>query len=195
MVPHTQVEGIVGEEERKFSTAASAEEVVPLRNAGAEFATTLSWLPERSSVEAFEPRGEKLARKLKSLVDHIDAAFARTPDSVDLLWLRTNGQQFASMARGLTNEFGTLNLPVVSNKSEILPRVLAIAQGFLNEVGTTFTKNQFTEFCRAFEETTPLRFHEIGSLVPALKFVPIRSAARCASKCKMMERFWMLPTI
>src|SRR5215471_13602086 len=173
MGPHTQVEGIVGEEERKFSTASSAEEVVPVRNAGAEFAATLSWLPDRSSIEAFEARGEKLARRLKALVDRIDEAYTRTPDSVDLLWLRTNGQQFSSMARGLINEFETLTLPVVSYKSDILPRVLAIAQGFLNEVGTTFTKNEFTEFCRAFEGTTPLQFHEIGSLVPALKFVLI----------------------
>src|SRR5215471_543067 len=164
MGPHTQVEGIVGEEERKFSTASSAEEVVPVRNAGAEFAATLSWLPDRSSIEAFEARGEKLARRLKALVDRIDEAYTRTPDSVDLLWLRTNGQQFSSMARGLINEFETLTLPVVSYKSDILPRVLAIAQGFLDEVGTTFTKNQFTEFCGAFEGTTPLQFHEIGSL-------------------------------
>ena len=177
MGPHTQVEGIVGEEERKFSTASNAEEVVPVRHAGADFAATLSWLPERSSVEAFASRGERLARKLEALVDRIDAAFAKTPDSVDLLWLRTNGQQFYSMARGLTNEFGTLALPVVSYKSDILPRVLAIAQGFLDEVGTTFTKSQFTEFCRAFEQTTPLQFHEIGSLVPALKFVLIERIA------------------
>ena len=177
MGPHTQVEGIVGEEERKFSTASSAEEVVPVRNAGAEFASTLSWLPERSSVEAFAPRGEKVARKLKGLVDRIDAAYTQTPDSVDLLWLRTNGQQFSSMVRGLNNEFGSLTLPVVSYKSDIMPRVLAIAQGFLDEVGTTFSKSEFTEFCRAFEQITPLQFHEIGSLVPALKFVLIERIA------------------
>jgi cyclic beta-1,2-glucan synthetase len=177
MGPHTQVEGIVGEEERKFSTASNAEEVVPVRHAGSDFAATLSWLPERSSVEAFASRGERLARKLEALVDRIDAAFAKTPDSVDLLWLRTNGQQFYSMARGLINEFETLTLPVVSYKSDILPRVLAIAQGFLDEVGTTFTKSQFTEFCRAFEQTTPLQFHEIGSLVPSLKFVLIERIA------------------
>src|SRR5215469_12898016 len=85
MGPHTQVEGIVGEEERKFSTAGSAEEVVPARNAGAEFAATLSWLPERSSVEAFQPRGEKLARKLKLLVDRIDAVHQQFQLSRQLL--------------------------------------------------------------------------------------------------------------
>ena len=36
MGPHTQTEGIVGEEEQKFSSAGSIEEVVPARNAGAD---------------------------------------------------------------------------------------------------------------------------------------------------------------
>ncbi len=177
MGPHTQIEGIVGEEERKFSIAASIEEVVPARNAGAEFATTLSWLPERKSAEAFHARGEKLLSRLKKLVGGIDAAFAESPDSEDLLWLRTNAQQLASAARALVGEFGTLTLPVVSYKSEILPRVLAIADGFLEQVDTTFSKSQFTAFCMAFQETTPLEFHEIGSLVPALKLVLIEGIA------------------
>ncbi len=173
MGPHTQVEGIVGEEERRFSSAGNIEEVVPARSAGADFAATLSWLPERESAEAFQSRGEKLLSRLKKLVSGIDAAFAEAPDSVDLLWLRTNGQQLSSAARGLVGEFGTLTLPVVSYKTEILPRVLAIAEGFLDQVGATFSKSQFTAFCMAFEETTPLEFHEIGSLVPALKLVLI----------------------
>ncbi|MGC2446292.1 MAG: hypothetical protein WA477_01520, partial [Candidatus Sulfotelmatobacter sp.] len=173
MGPHTQIEGIVGDEERKFSSAGSIEEVVPARNAGADFAATLSWLPERESAEAFRPRGEKLLSRLKKLVSGIDAAFAESPDSVDLLWLRTNGQQLSSAVRGLVDEFGTLTLPVVSYRTEILPRVLAIAEGCLDQVGTTFSTSQFTAFCMAFEETTPLEYHEIGSLVPALKFVLI----------------------
>ncbi len=171
MGPHTQTEGIVGEEERKFLSVGSIEEVVPARNAGAEFAASLNWLPERSSAEAFRPRGEKLLSKLKVLVNDIDAAFAKAPHSEDLLWLRTNAQQLSSSSRGLVNEFESLALPVVANKVEIVPRVLAIAQGFLDQVGTTFLKSQFTAFCMAFEETTPLEFHEIGSLVPALKFI------------------------
>ena len=177
MGPHTQVEGIVGEEERKFSSAGSVEEVVPARNAGADFAATLSWLPERSSAESFQARGEKLLAKLKKLVNGIDAAFAESPDSEDLLWLRTNAQQLSSAARSLVGEFGTLTLPVVSYKTEILPRVLAIPEGFLEQVGTTFSKSQFTAFCMAFEETTPLEFHEIGSLVPALKLLLIERIA------------------
>ena len=77
----------------------------------------------------------------------------------------------------VVSELGRLTLPVVSYKTRILPRVMAIAEGFLDQVGTTFSKSQFTAFCMAFEETTPLQFHEIGSLVPALKVVLVEQIA------------------
>ncbi len=182
MGPHTQTEGIIGEEERKFASAANIHEVVPVRNAAAEFAATLSWLPERPSSESFSERGQRLLQKFKPLVTGVDAAFAASPDSEDLLWLRTNAQQLSSAARSITSELASQTLPVVSNKTEILPRVLGIAQGFLDEVGTTFTKGQFTAFCLAFEETTPLQFHEIGSLVPALKLVLLERIANLGGR-------------
>ena len=42
---------------------------------------------------------------------------------------------------------------------------------------TAHTKAEFTAFCLAFEETTPLEFHEIGALVPALKLVLLEEIA------------------
>ena len=182
MGPHTQVEGIVTDEERKFSADVKVEEVVPVRNAAGEFAATLSWLPERPSAVAFRDRGETVLSKYEALVDRIEDAFAESPDSEDLLWLRTNAQQLSTAARAIVNELSTLSLPVVSYKTEILPRVLAIAQGFLDQVDITFAKSQFTAFCLAFEEVTPLQYHEIGSLVPALRFVLLERIANLADR-------------
>jgi len=180
MGPHTQTEGIVTEEERRFSSAPTTQEVVPVRNVAGEFAATLSWLPDRLSSEVFSERGEELLLKFKTLVDRIDGAFAAHPDSEDLLWLRTNAQQLSSAARAISADLSSQSLPVVATRSEILPRVLAIAQGFLAQVGTNFKKPQFTAFCLAFEEVTPLEFHEIGGLVPALKLVLLERIAGIA---------------
>ena len=48
-------------------------------------------------------------------------------------------------------------------RTKLLPRVLAIAAGLpARRRERLFQKSQFTEFCVAFEETTPLEFHEIG---------------------------------
>ena len=180
MVPHTQTEGIVTEEERKFSSAPTVQEVTPVRNLAGEFAATLSWLPERQSSAIFSERGEVLLEKFKALVEQIDAAYAANNASEDLLWLRTNAQQLSSAARAITAELVPQSLPVVAVKSEILPRSLAIAKGFLDQVNIHFKKPQFTAFCLAFEEVTPLQFHEIGALVPSLKLVLLERIAALA---------------
>jgi cyclic beta-1,2-glucan glucanotransferase len=180
MVPHTQPEGIVTEEERKFSSAPTVQEVAPVRNLAGEFAATLSWLPERPSAAIFSERGEALLEKFKLLVEQIDAAYAANNASEDLLWLRTNAQQLSSAARAITAELVPQSLPVVATKSKILPRSLAIAEGFLDQVGIHFKKPQFTAFCLAFQEVTPLQFHEIGALVPSLKLVLLERIAGLA---------------
>ena len=180
MVPHTQTEGIVTEEERKFSSAPTVQEVAPVRNLAGEFAATLSWLPERPSSEMFSERGQNLLLKFEDLVDGIDDAYAANSESEDLLWLRTNAQQLSSAARAITAELTAQSLPVVATRVEILPRSLAIAKGFLDQVDIHFKKPQFTAFCLAFEEVTPLEFHEIGALVPALKLVLLERIAELA---------------
>ena len=118
-----------------------------------------------------------------AVFEGVDAAFAQAPGSEDLLWLRDNAQQLSSVARQVADELGPLTrLPHVGNGGEIVPRVLAIAEAFFDETEDTFCKNKFKAFCLAFEETTPLEFHEIGALVPALKLVlleRIASRGRC----------------
>ncbi len=56
--------------------------------------------------------------------------------------------------------------------------MLVIAQAFLDQMEATFSKSEFTAFCMAFEETAPLQFHEIGSLVPALKLILLERIAQ-----------------
>ena len=172
MGPHTQTEGIIGEEERKFSAVRiQKEEVLPVRDAAAELAASLTWLPERSSSETLSIRCQKLILRLKILCERVDSALARTPDSEDLLAVHGNAKLLSSGARIVASELGQIELPVVSNQAEIIPRVLAIAGAFLDQMETKFRKGEFIAFCKAFEETTPLYFHEIGALVPALKLV------------------------
>ena len=53
---------------------------------------------------------------------------------------------------------------------------------FSTKPDATFSEAKFTEFCLGFEEITPLEFHEIGALVPALKLVLLEEiAARAAT--------------
>ena len=178
MVRSAQTHGVIGEEEQQHSSHGNAAEARPLRSAAMEFAASLGWLPATRSSDTFSQRCQKLAAAFDTIFEGVDAAFAKAPDSEDLLWLRDNKQQLRSATRGVGSDLGPLtHLPHVTSKGEIVPRVLAIAQAFLDETDTTFSESKFAEFCIAFEEITPLEFHEIGAIVPALKLVLLEQIA------------------
>ena len=177
MVPNRQTHGIIGEEEQLHSSPGNGAKVRTMRVAALELAAQLGWLPGASS-DAFSVRCRKVAADFKTLFQGVDAAFAKRPSSEDLLWLRDNAPQLSSTVREVATDLGPLTrIPHVSNKSEILPRVLAIADAFFEETNATFSETRFTEFCLAFEETSPLEFHEVGSLVPSLKLVLLEKIA------------------
>jgi hypothetical protein len=192
MVPKTQTDGVVGEGEdaRQHSSLGNTNDSVNDRaeagmtpNAAGELAASLDWLRGAPSSEVFSKRCKNLTAQFQSVFERVDAAFASAPESEDLLWLRDNAQELSSAARMVGNELAPLDgLPLVSrknisSKSEIVPRVLAIAQAFLPEAEPQSSKTKFTAFCTAFEEVTPLEFHEIGALVPALRLVLLEQIA------------------
>ena len=177
MVPKTQTLGVMGEEEQSLSSADTGAQARPIHSAATELASSLGWMPGTSS-DTFSQRCRKLAQTFDAIFKNVDAAFAKAPDSEDLLWLRDNAQLLRSGTRSAANELGPLtDLPHVTSNSEIIPRVLAIAQGFFDETDFTFSETKFAEFCIAFEEITPLQFHEIGALVPSLKLVLLEEIA------------------
>src|SRR3954464_5237563 len=131
---HTETEGIIGDEERKFLSARNEAEVLPVRNAGSELAASLTWLPDRDSSETFSQRCQTLVQQLKQLSIHVDDGFSKEPDSEDVIVLRGTIRVLVSGARSVCEELSGATLPMVSNKSEILPRVLVIAQAFLDQM-------------------------------------------------------------
>jgi hypothetical protein len=193
MVPKTQTdshiaEGEVEGQDSRIGNGHDNETAETTRSAARELAASLDWLRGAPSSEAFSKRCEDLTTQFKAVFERVNAAFAKAPDSEDLLWLRDNAQELSSAASMVGNELAPLTgLPLVSyknvsgknvpGKNEILPRVLAIAQAFLPEIDSQSCKTEFTAFCIAFEEITPLEFHEIGALVPALKLVLLEQIA------------------
>jgi cyclic beta-1,2-glucan synthetase len=179
MRPETQIDAFFGEDTRHPSSpVGNQSEVEAIRASAKELAATLSWLPGKPHSDALAKRCQALVAKFKTLFANVEEAFAKARDSEDLLWLRNNTQQLTAAARGVANELGPLtNLAVVVNDKEILPRVLAIAQGYLDSSDGVVSKTDFTAFALAFEETMPLEYHEIGALVPALKLVLLEQIA------------------
>jgi cyclic beta-1,2-glucan glucanotransferase len=168
---HTETEGIIGDEERKFLSDRKDAEVQPVRNAATELAANVTWLPDRDSSEIFAERCQTLAELAKRLSVRTDAVPAGKSEPEELLALRAHTSFIESWVRNVSSELANVSLPVVSHRTEILPRVLAISLAFIHETGAAFTKGEFTAFCLAFEAGVPLQFREIGSLVPALRLV------------------------
>src|SRR3954471_2609821 len=175
---HTETEGIIGDEERKFLTARNEAEVLPVRNAGSELAASLTWLPDRDSSEIISERCQTLVQQLKQLSERVDDGLSKGPDTEDVIVLRGTIRVLFSGARNVCADLEGATLPMVSNKAEILPRVLVIAQGFLDQMEAAFSKSEFTAFCLAFEQSAPLHFLEIGALVPALRLVLLERIAQ-----------------
>jgi hypothetical protein len=177
---------ITAEEERRHSSASSEQEVQAIRSVAREVAASLGWVPGTRSSDTFSKRCAELTSTFEKVFSKVDAAFEQMPNSEDLLWLRDNEHQLFSVARALANELGPMaSVPHVRLKDEVVPRVLAIAEVFFEETDYAFSERTFQELCIVFEENTPLEFHEIGALVPALKLVVLEQiAARSSSLLK-----------
>jgi len=178
------VRSVAGEELRyQRATDAVQGKEKEIDASARALAATLSWLPRTQSSHTFSKRCQALATALRILQSRVETAFARAGDSPGahdegLLWLRNNAQEFSAATRQLLTDLGPqTRLPVVASKDRILPRVIAIAQGFVEEWGPTFSKQQFTAYCAAFQETSPLEYHEVGALVPALRLVLLERIA------------------
>src|ERR1700730_3260702 len=177
MVPKTQTRSLIDEEEQPHSSAIDEAKLRTMRIAGKDLAARVGWLPG-ASTDTFSIRCRKVGAGFKVIFAGVDEAFAEAPNSEDLPWLRDNAQQLSSEMRAVTSDLAALTrIPHVSTNEELLPRVLVIAQTFFDESDASFSEQQFTEFCLGFQETAPLEFHEVGTLVAALKLVLLEKIA------------------
>ncbi len=173
---------ITADEEPRHSSPSSEQELQATRSVARELAASLGWVPGTKSSDTFSKRCAQLSDTFQKVFSKVDAVFEHMPNSEDLLWLRDNEHQLFSVARSLASELGPMAIvPHVRSKDEVVPRVLAIAEAFFAATDYAFSEKNFQELCVTFEETTPLEFHEIGALVPALKLVVLEQIAARAS--------------
>src|SRR4030081_2730937 len=186
MPDNTHVDIMIAEEER-HPEPGEASDSQHLRDAGAQFAAQLGWLPGTPASSAFRERCRRLASALKPLFAAVEAT-PHAPVSDDFRWLRDNIPLMYSEMLNVAAELKPLRrLPHArARKGEIVPRVLAFAQAFLDLADNSFTEQGFTSFCQAFQQTTVLDLRELWALVPALKLILLeRIAAR--GRCLVKE--------
>jgi cyclic beta-1,2-glucan glucanotransferase len=165
-----------------------ASDLPALRSAATEFASRLGWLPDVRTSQTFSRRCRKLKNTFQPLFLSADAAGRLNPSSDDLRWFCDNDQLIYKELRSIASELKPLKqLPHArGRKDEIVPRVLALAQTFLDLTGNRFSEMAFTAFFQAFEESTVLELREVSAVVAAMKLVLLeRIAARC--RCLLQD--------
>ncbi len=154
-----------------------------LRSRATELAGSLSWLPSENSSRAFVERCRNLSKALKPLLRKLDVPLPGTPVSDDSRWLHDNVYLLISEFEGASD---TLKLrrktPHVRTPSgAIVPRVSALAEGFLVATAYQFSEKTFTSYVEAFQQQTVLNTKELWALVPVLKLVFCWSRLRSAA--------------
>ncbi len=155
MPDNTHLDIMIAEQERHHEPAGEALNPQVLRDAGAQFAAQLGWLPGTPASSTFRERCRRLASALKPLFAAVEATASQAPVSDDFRWLRDNIPLVYSEMRNVATELKPLRrLPHArARKGEIVPRVLAFAQAFLDVADNSFNEQGFTSFCQAFQET------------------------------------------
>jgi cyclic beta-1,2-glucan synthetase len=143
------------------------------------FARTLKWLPNAPSSRTFVHRISALRHALQPIFNSLEGPPPKVPLSDDFRWLYDNGRllytDLQSTAKTLKARKKTPH--VRTQQDEVLPRVLALAEEFLEAVRYEFREQDFTSFVDRFQRTTVLKVQELWTLVAAVKLVLLEQVA------------------
>ncbi len=172
MPQNTHVEIATAEAER---LPEHAEEVMPdisdLRARAAELAKQLAWIPKTESSHSFDRRFAALQKQLTPVFESLEKAKVDAGPGEDFRWLRENIRLVVSAVQDTAAALAQLHtLPHVRVLSgEVMPRVAAVADQFIQSANLDFSDTGFGAFVGAFQEHSPLQMAELWALIPALK--------------------------
>ena len=184
MPQNTHLEMIGREIQRLPDLARDTPDLELLQAKAQQLAKRLTGWPEASSSRQFRRRCKSLWTEFKPLLSALDSPPAEGPASDDLRWLYEN-------VRLLHTEFQTTvaalkplrNMPqVCTQDGKIIPRILALAEAFLDGVSYQFSEQKFTLFVKTFQETAVLELRELWALVAVLKLLLLEQVAARAAR-------------
>ncbi len=179
MPQNTHLELVTAEAERTPQPPSeSGVDLERVRAHAAELARGLAWMPGTWSSDVFYDRSHSLKPQIRKILQRLRGEAAAS-DSDDIRWLRDNGRLLSSELNGVTEQLDQVRrIPHARNRSfDVVPRVLAIAEGFLSAVVFQFSEPAFVAYLETFQQTTILNLGELGSLVPAMKLVLLEQVA------------------
>src|SRR6185437_14025147 len=148
------------------------------------FAAGLASLPRSRSRRFFAQRCWRLRKSLKPLWSVLDTSLPKEAIGDDFRWLHDNARLLYSTLQELSDASRTLKpLPQARRRNgEQVPRVLAVAEGFLAVADYRFDERSLAAYVDSFQETTTLELEELSALAFCLKLVLLERVAERAPR-------------
>jgi cyclic beta-1,2-glucan synthetase len=185
MPPDTHIDTLSADAEHLPEPAKeTGPSVEALTSAAADLSRRLVWVPGTQSPSFFFERYRTLARALKPVL----RVFHKPPPSGDVgddyRWLNDNLRLLHADLRDTKDGFKLIRkLPHVRTPDgAMVPRIVAMAAGYLATRGYDFSESSLITFVQAFQQSTALRLVELWALVPSLKLVLLEEIAARGSK-------------
>ena len=184
MPQNAHLETVNAEAERLPGPAHAAQNPQVIHEAAETLARTLTWLPNSPSSHTFAERSRALVHDFKPIFIALDRPAPKSPASEDFRWLYDNSRLLYAELQSATEALKphARIAHVRAPNGATVPRVLAIAEGFLEVVSYEFSEQEFTLFLEVFQQTTTLHVKELWTLVPALKLVLLEQIAARGSR-------------
>jgi len=150
-----------------------------LRSNAAQLAHKLGWQPSVKSSRYFVERARAVTKALRPVLAKLHGPAPKTRMSDDFHWLHENVNLLYTEIQGIGTALKPLQKrPHVRTPSGVIvPRVAALAEGFLAATERQFGDSAFVAYVGAFQESTVLKIAELWALVPALKLVLLEQIA------------------
>jgi len=178
MPQNTHIE-IIAAEAQRLPPDSGGTDPQSLRAQAADLAQTLPWLPNTRSSLTFQERSRAVGEALKPLFRAVDSPLPESAIADDFRWLYDNVRLVASELQALATAFKPLKkTPHVRDaQGQVVPRVLAVAEGFLRAADYRFSEQGFTAFLESFQENTVLDARELWGLAAALRVALLEQIA------------------
>ena len=181
MPQNTHLE-IMGSEARRVpEPACDASELELLSEKAQQLAHSFTSLPCMTSSSIFSERCKALTTEFKPLLTKLESPAAGSPNSDDSRWLYENVRLLHTELQATVETLKPLRkMPHVrTRKGEVIPRTLALAEGFLEACSCQFSEQKFTFFVNLLQQTTDLvlELRELWAFASALKLVLLERIA------------------
>lgn len=155
-----------------------------LRSHAGKLAQTLGWAPNVRSSLVLANRWRLLSRDLDPLLRRLTSLSGSTAVSDDLRWLHDNANLLMSELQNTGASLRPLSqVPHVQTSSgSVVPRALAVAEGFFAATEFGFTEDCFAAYVTSFQEHTDLHLSELWTIVPAIKLILLEQIATRAAR-------------